>query len=90
MKWQHLLTEDLKKDREDLYAGRLHQPCDEDCLEGCDGEHVFELPVVCPEVFKINSTCCPACGNPAEFDIYGLTIICDYCHGIFVRRNNDR
>lgn len=45
---------DLKKYFYDFYAGKIRRCCDEDCPEGCDGKHNYELPKTFPPLFKEN------------------------------------
>ena len=34
----------LKGEWEDFYDGKVKRPCDEDCEEGCDGSHNYDMP----------------------------------------------
>ncbi len=46
------LFTDLRKHYKDFYAGKLKRPCDDDCPDGCDGKHNYELPEIYPELFS--------------------------------------
>ena len=43
-KFSKVLHNELKDYFNDFYSGKIKYPCDEDCLEGCNGEHYYELP----------------------------------------------
>ena len=46
-----VLFSELKSHYNDFYAGRLKRLCDDDCLDGCDGDHFYELPDEYPALF---------------------------------------
>ena len=41
----------LKSHYNNFYAGKLKRPCDDDCPDGCDGDHFYELPDELPDLF---------------------------------------
>ncbi len=47
-----VLFAEIRKYYKDFYAGKLKRPCDDDCPNGCDGQHNYELPKVYPELFS--------------------------------------
>lgn len=36
----------------DCYFGKVKHPCDENCPDGCSGNHNYELPESYPELFN--------------------------------------
>ena len=53
--WHKVLGKKLQKHFHDYYAGKIKRSCDEDCPEGCDGKHNYELPATFPPLFKENN-----------------------------------
>lgn len=47
------IDEKIKKYYKALYDGKLTYPCDEDCPDGCNGDHYYELPVEFPPLFEV-------------------------------------
>jgi hypothetical protein len=50
------MLDDLKDYWEKMYAGEALSPCDEECPEGCGGDHYYELPTKFTEVFNTEET----------------------------------
>lgn len=47
-----VIFRDIKKHYKDYYAEKVKRPCDEDCSEGCCGDHNYELPESYPKLFN--------------------------------------
>ena len=44
----------MKEYHRKLWAGEMPYPCDDDCPEGCDGKHNYELPLEYPDLFVVD------------------------------------